>query len=93
MEPLLIVGALIAVVVTLIVLEGRRQARKLGEEYKGSTGTDLMGAGMLELQGHLQPDRKVEVIREERRDADRVNPVYRPGHPGEGDGEGEEEDT
>jgi hypothetical protein len=38
-----------------------------------------MGTGMLELQGHLQPDRKVEFLKEDMRDKDRVNPAYRLG--------------
>ena len=42
---------------------------------------------MLELQKHLQPDRKVEVMMEEMKDRDRVNPAYRPAQPGDRDPE------
>ena len=53
---------LIPLVVALIYLEGRRQARKLGKTQgrRGSTGADLLGVGMLEFQQLLQPDRDVE---------------------------------
>ncbi len=80
--------AAIVLFVLLIVLEGRRQSRKLGAGHKSSgRGGTLMGVGILELQGHLQPDRKVEVIQQDLRDADRINPIYRPGQSGDDDGE------
>ena len=48
-----------AVVVALVLGEGWRQRRKYGAP---SGRPNLIGAGFLELQGHLQPDRKVEVM-------------------------------
>jgi hypothetical protein len=48
--------------VALIILEGRRQARRYGEP---SGRPNLAGVGLLELQRHLQADRKVEVIVEQ----------------------------
>jgi hypothetical protein len=69
MSPLawfLLVG--IPLLVVLLVLEGRRQERKHG---KGSGhGSDLMRAGLLEVQNLLEPERKVEVHREAERKRD-----------------------
>ena len=53
---------LAAVLITFIVLEGKRQEKKYGPcDGKG----DLMRTGLLELQRHLQADRKVEILTEE----------------------------
>ncbi len=52
----------IAVVVTLIYLEGRRQSKIYGPP---SGRRDALGAGLLELQKHLEPDRKMEILAEE----------------------------
>ena len=50
----------IGLLVLLIILEGRRQERRYG---RGSgRGASLMRAGMLDLQRHLEPDRKVEIV-------------------------------
>lgn len=70
----------VSLVVVLVVLEGKRQERIYG---KASGRQDLLGAGMLELQKHLQPDRKVEVLAEERADveADESGDRERPGPP------------
>lgn len=57
--------AVAAVVVLLVVLEGWRQARIYG---KPSGRPNLAGAGMLELQKHLQADRRVEKLVEQQRD-------------------------
>jgi hypothetical protein len=57
---LLLVG--LALLVAGIVLESRRQQRKYGPS--SGRGGDLMGAGMLEMQRLLQPDRKVEILME-----------------------------
>jgi hypothetical protein len=54
-----------AVVVLIVVLEGKRQARLYG---KPSGRPNLAGAGMLELQKHLQADRRVEKLVEVQRD-------------------------
>lgn len=63
-----------------ILLEAWRQSRKARHRGKKPTGrASFMGTGMLELQGHLQPDRKIEYIKEDMRDKDRVNPAYRMG--------------
>jgi hypothetical protein len=55
---LIIIGLAIAVV-AFVIIEGKRQERVYG---KGSGRPNLMGAGLLELQQHLQPDRKVEML-------------------------------
>jgi len=47
------------VVVSLVLGEAWRQRRKYGPP---SGRRNLAGAGFLELQGHLQPDRKVEMM-------------------------------
>jgi hypothetical protein len=61
------VPLLLALFVLFIVLEGRRQRRKYGP----SVGANMLGAGMLELQRHLQPERKVEILLEKREEPDR----------------------
>ncbi len=59
----LVVG--IPLLVLLVVLEGKRQARIYG---KPSARPNLAGAGLLELQKHLQADRRVETLVEQVRD-------------------------
>ena len=59
---------IVAVLVLLIVLEGKRQERKYGKPKGGN----LMGAGMLELQRILEPERKVEILREEQEAEERA---------------------
>ncbi|HKF45646.1 MAG TPA: hypothetical protein VKG01_21335 [Thermoanaerobaculia bacterium] len=50
----------IALLVLLIILEGKRQERRYG---RGSgRGASLMRAGMLDIQRHLEPQRKVEIL-------------------------------
>ncbi len=56
----LLAGALVLVV--LIVLEGKRQERIYGKSERGS----LMRAGLLEIQRQLEPERRVEMLVEER---------------------------
>jgi hypothetical protein len=52
---------LTAVLVAFVVLEAKRQEKKYGP----CTGKgDLMRTGLLELQRHLQADRKVEILME-----------------------------
>lgn len=53
--------AFFLVVVVLVLLEGKRQEKKYG---KSSGQPSLMGAGFLELQKILQPDRKVEILQQ-----------------------------
>jgi hypothetical protein len=52
-------------VVLVVLLEARRQARIYG---KPSGRPNLAGAGMLELQKHLQADRRVDTLVELQRD-------------------------
>lgn len=60
--------AVAPLVVLLVVLEGRRQRRKYG---KGSgTGANLARAGLMEMQSLLEPERKVEILREMERKED-----------------------
>lgn len=54
-----------AVVVLLVLLESWRQRRIYG---KPSGRPNLAGAGMLELQKHLQADRRVDTLVEQLRD-------------------------
>ena len=56
----LLVG--VPLLVLLVVLEGRRQARRYG---RPSARPNLAGVGMLELQRHLQADRRVETLVEQ----------------------------
>lgn len=66
--------------VVAILLESWRQTMKLKRKGGKATGrASFIGTGMLELQGHLQPDRKVEYIKENLRDKDHPNPAYRMG--------------
>ena len=50
---------LAGVVVLLVIAESIRQTKKYG---RASGKPNLAGVGMLELQRHLQPDRRVEVM-------------------------------
>lgn len=59
----LVVG--VPLLVLLVVLEGKRQARICG---KPSARPNLAGAGLLELQKHLQADRRVETLVEQVKD-------------------------
>ena len=75
-----------AAIMLLVTLEGRRQKRALQRRGESlSTGSRMMAAGMLELQGHLQADRKVEVLQMEIQDEDRVHPIHRKAEEGEGE--------
>ena len=72
--------ALIALVVLLIILEGARQQRRLrarGEHLDPKKRASVIGVGLTELQGMLEPDRKVEVIQMNLKDRERLNPAYR----------------
>ena len=61
----LLVG--VPLLVLLVVLEGKRQARTYG---KPSARPNLAGVGMLELQKHLQADRRVETLVTQAKDED-----------------------
>lgn len=52
----------VAALVFFVMLEGKRQERKYGRSGRGT----LARTGVLELQRHLQPDRKVEILLEKR---------------------------
>ena len=56
---LLVIGGIV-VLVAAVLLEGKRQERKYGK----ARGASLMRVGMLDLQRHLQPERKVEILME-----------------------------
>ena len=66
-HPGVVFFVVVPIVIVLIVLEGKRQQRKYG---KGSgTGANLSRAGLMELQSLLEPEKKVEILREmERKD-------------------------
>ena len=61
MGMIILGGAVLLILV--IILEGKRQERRYG---RGSgRGASLMRAGMLDVQRHLEPDRKVEILLKE----------------------------
>ena len=62
MRPIWILLA-IALLVAFVFLEGRRQQRKYGRSQRRG----LMRTGLLELQQHLEPERKVEFLLEEKK--------------------------
>ena len=61
MRPIWIL-LLIALLVALVLLEGKRQERKYGRSQRRG----LMRTGLLELQQQLEPERKVEFLLEEK---------------------------
>ncbi len=63
----------------------RRPTPKKKTEERRGTGAALFGAGALELQALLQPDRKVEIILEQVKEPDQLEPSYRPAWAGDGD--------
>lgn len=54
----------VVVLVVLIVLEGKRQERLYGKSRRRG----LMRTGLLELQKQLEPERKIEILLDERDD-------------------------
>ncbi|HRC85013.1 MAG TPA: hypothetical protein PK413_05335 [Thermoanaerobaculia bacterium] len=60
----LLVG--VVVLVLAVILEGKRQGKKYGK----GTGRAAMKAGFLELQQLLEPQRKVELLLEEREETE-----------------------
>lgn len=52
----------LAALVVFVMLEGKRQERKYGRSGRGT----MMRAGLMDLQRHLEPERKVEIILEKR---------------------------
>ena len=66
-----------AILIAAIALEGWRQERRLRAQGKArGTRPSLIGVGALELQRLLQPDRRVEIVLEEQKRADRVRPEH-----------------
>lgn len=70
MSFLAIVGIGLSLIVLLIVLESRRQQRKYGGGDRRGAGSALARAGLMEVQNLLEPERKVEVLREMERKED-----------------------
>jgi hypothetical protein len=62
----LLVG--LALVVALVLLEGKRQERIYGKSRRRG----LMRTGLLELQKQLEPERKVEILVEAKEDDERT---------------------
>ncbi len=56
----------IVVLVVWIVLEGKRQERIYGKSQRRG----LMRTGLLELQKQLEPERKIEILLDERDDTE-----------------------
>ena len=52
----------LAALVVFVMLEGKRQERKYGRSGRGT----MMRAGLMDLQRHLEPERKVEILLEKR---------------------------
>ncbi|MGE0640631.1 MAG: hypothetical protein AB7G12_04010 [Thermoanaerobaculia bacterium] len=57
--------AIVLAVVVWIVLEGRRQERLYGRSRRRG----LMRTGLLELQKQLEPERRIEILLDERDDS------------------------
>jgi len=72
----------LALLVFLILREGRRQKKKYG---KPSGGTSLMRTGMLELQSMLEPEKKIELLqkKEDRTAQEESGDPPSPADPGE----------
>ncbi len=85
--------AVVAVVVTLaclvavaLVVRRRRgpgSPPRMAADARGGAGAALFGAGVLELQALLQPDRKVEIVLEQVKEPDRFDPAHRPASAGD----------
>ena len=66
--PAIVFFIVVPVVLLVVILEGRRQEKKHG---KGSgKGQAMMRAGLLEVTNLLEPERKVEILREAESKAD-----------------------
>jgi hypothetical protein len=52
----------VALVVVFVILVGKRQERKYGRSGRGT----MFRAGLMDLQRHLEPERKVEILLEKR---------------------------
>lgn len=58
-----------ALVIALVVLEGKRQERIYGKSKRRG----LMRTGLLELQKQLEPERKVEILVEAKEEDERAD--------------------
>lgn len=69
----------ILLLVTLILLEGKRQERRYGKGR--GRGASLARAGLMDLQRHLEPERKIELIlqKNEREERDASGDPKEPG--------------
>lgn len=56
----------VVVLVLWVLLEGKRQERKVGKSQRRG----LMRTGLLELQRQLEPERKIEILLDERDDTE-----------------------
>lgn len=74
MTPIAWFLLLAAALVVFVILEGKRQERRYGRGGRGS----MMRTGLLELQRHLEPERKVEILLEKREKEIRVEAGDRP---------------
>lgn len=72
----------IVVLVVWIVLEGKRQERRYGKSQRRG----LMRTGLLELQRQLEPERKIEILLDERDDTESDEAAAPPEPPGTGSG-------
>jgi hypothetical protein len=52
----------LAALVVFVMLEGKRQERKYGRSGRGT----MMRAGLMDLQRHLEPERKFEILLEKK---------------------------
>ena len=60
--PAIVFFIVIPLLLVVVIVEGRRQEKRYG---KGSgKGHAMMRAGLMEVTNLLEPDRKVEVLRE-----------------------------
>jgi hypothetical protein len=64
---------------------GLREKRKAGKREGGSAAS-MMGAGLMEVQNLLEPDRKIEVLRDRDRKRDLLVDVHDEAD-GKGDGD------
>lgn len=67
MRPQLWLLLALVALVLWIILEGRRQERVHGKSRRRG----LMRTGLLELQKQLEPERKIEILLDERDDQER----------------------